>query len=116
MPQGSNDGSDLKRKLPDQPKDHPLKNIRVSPSVANTGSNMLDSIHNRKKMAMMQENKKLKDNSLEYEKVEEELNLKVMELKTELEEAQREYTAFFTELQALESVKVERSRHAYIHV
>ncbi|PWA76152.1 Histidine kinase-like ATPase, ATP-binding domain-containing protein [Artemisia annua] len=114
LPQGSNDGSDLKRKLPDHPKDRPSKNIRVSPSVANTGSNMLDSIDNRKKMAMMQENKKLKDNCLEYEKVERELNLKVMELKTELKEAQREYAAWFTELQALERVKVERNRYIYV--
>ncbi|GJV66834.1 microrchidia 6-like protein isoform X1 [Tanacetum coccineum] len=61
LPRGSNDGSDLKRKLPDHPKDRPSKNIRVSPDVANMGSNMLDSEHNRKKMvAVMQENKKLK--------------------------------------------------------
>ncbi|GJY26023.1 hypothetical protein Tco_0400749 [Tanacetum coccineum] len=60
LPQGSND--DLKRKLPDHPKDCPSKNIRVSPDVANMGSNMLDSELNRKKMvAVMQENKKLKD-------------------------------------------------------
>lgn len=42
LPQGSNDGSYLKRKLPDHPKDRPSKNIRVSPR-----SNMLDSIDNR---------------------------------------------------------------------
>lgn len=37
-----------------------------------------------------------------------------MELKTELEEAQREYAALFTELQALERVKVERNRYVYM--
>ncbi|GJU85608.1 microrchidia 6-like protein isoform X1 [Tanacetum coccineum] len=41
LPRGSNDGSDLKRKLPDHPKDRTSKNIRVSPDVANMGSNMV---------------------------------------------------------------------------
>ncbi|GKD02854.1 microrchidia 6-like protein isoform X1, partial [Tanacetum coccineum] len=113
LPQGL--GSDLKRKLPDHPKDCSSKNIRVSLDVANMESNMLDSELSRKKMvAVMQENKKLTDNCLEYEKVEKELNLKVMELTTELEEAQREYADLFTELQALERVKVERNRNVYV--
>ncbi|GJU70080.1 uncharacterized mitochondrial protein-like protein [Tanacetum coccineum] len=38
------EGSDLKRKLPDHPEDHPSKNIRLSPSVANTGSNNLQAV------------------------------------------------------------------------
>nr|GEW05903.1 protein microrchidia 6-like [Tanacetum cinerariifolium] len=113
LPQGSND--DLKRKLPDHPKDCSSKIIRVSLDVANMESNMLDSELSRKKMvAVMQENKKLTDNCLEYEKEEKELNLKVMELTTELEEAQREYADLFTELQALERVKVERNGNVYV--
>ncbi|KAK1427656.1 hypothetical protein QVD17_16348 [Tagetes erecta] len=91
------EGSNLKRKSPDQPEGSPPENVTMMVS----GANM-----DPKKVYLMQENKKLKQKCLEYEKGEEQLELKVMNLTTVLEEAKKEYAALLTESQFLEKVQV----------
>ncbi|KAI3737333.1 hypothetical protein L2E82_27331 [Cichorium intybus] len=113
VPQGPREGSSLKRKLPEDSRSE--HHIRVT-SVANNESNMsgIDIARNQKMKTLMQENKKLKDQCLNFEKAGEEINLKVMQLKKELEEAQREYAALLEELVVLENVKMESNRHLYM--
>ncbi|KAJ1418304.1 hypothetical protein SESBI_16053 [Sesbania bispinosa] len=55
---------------------------------------------------LMQENKKLQAKCLEFEKTEEELNLKATKLRSQIQEAQREYDRLFAELQSV-NVKEE---------
>lgn len=109
VPQGSKEGSNLKRKLPDQPEGSPLMTVTGVPTF---GSKMPDDA--QKKITLMQENKNLHEKCLEFEKAEEELNLKVTQLKTVLQEAQREYASLLKELQLLESVKGETNRYVYV--
>ncbi|XP_019415467.1 PREDICTED: protein MICRORCHIDIA 6-like [Lupinus angustifolius] len=53
-------------------------------------------------ITLMEENKKLSAQLLEYEKTEEELNLKVMTLRNKIQEAGREYSQLLAELQSLD--------------
>ncbi|KAK3004556.1 hypothetical protein RJ639_019062 [Escallonia herrerae] len=57
---------------------------------------------------LIQENKKLLEQCLEYEKREVELKRKVMQLRTEVGEAQGEYARLLAESQQLENVKQEK--------
>ncbi|XP_024972379.1 protein MICRORCHIDIA 6-like isoform X2 [Cynara cardunculus var. scolymus] len=107
-------GSNLKRKLPDQPDDFQSKSQMTKTSAADTGANTPpDSAQTEKKRMMLQKNKKLQEQCLEFKRVEEELNLKVMELKAELGEAQKEYAALLAELKLLEKVEGETNTHLY---
>ncbi|XP_059443447.1 protein MICRORCHIDIA 6-like isoform X3 [Corylus avellana] len=58
---------------------------------------------------LLQANKKLHAECLEYEKREEELKLKVTQLKIEIEEVQHEYDRMLSELKSLSTVKDEKN-------
>ncbi|GMY14879.1 protein MICRORCHIDIA 6 isoform X1 [Fagus crenata] len=58
---------------------------------------------------LLQENKKLRLKCLEYVKREEELNIKVTQFKTEIEQVQREYDQMLVELESLDKVKEEKN-------
>ncbi|XP_050259339.1 protein MICRORCHIDIA 6 isoform X2 [Quercus robur] len=58
---------------------------------------------------LLQENKKLRLKCLEYVKWEEQLNLKVTRLKTEIEEVQREHERMMAELELMNKVKDEKN-------
>ncbi|KAK4568660.1 hypothetical protein RGQ29_004169 [Quercus rubra] len=58
---------------------------------------------------LLQENKKLRLKCLEYVKREEQLNLKVTCLKTEIEEVQREHEQMMAELELMNKVKDEKN-------
>lgn len=58
---------------------------------------------------LLQENKKLRLKCLEYVKREEQLNLKVTRLKTEIEEVQREHERMMAELDLTNKVKDEKN-------
>lgn len=58
---------------------------------------------------LLQENKKLRLKCLEYVKREEQLNLKVTRLKTEIEEVQREHERMMAELDLMNKVKDEKN-------
>ncbi|KAL3529476.1 hypothetical protein ACH5RR_008798 [Cinchona calisaya] len=60
---------------------------------------------------LIQENKKLQAQCLEYQKREEQLNLKVARLRTELGEAQHEYFRLLAESKLLDNVKEENLMH-----
>nr|XP_043637700.1 protein MICRORCHIDIA 6-like [Erigeron canadensis]XP_043637701.1 protein MICRORCHIDIA 6-like [Erigeron canadensis] len=104
---GSSEGPSLKRKIPDQPEDSPSNKQKTARSAGNTGSSMHDNAHNQMWTNVMQENKKRKMQCLAFEKAEEELNIKVMQLKSELREAQREYADLLSKIGCLEQVKGE---------
>ncbi|OVA19862.1 hypothetical protein BVC80_233g11 [Macleaya cordata] len=57
---------------------------------------------------LMQENKRLREQCLVYEKSEEELNLKVEELKNELVEVEREYRKLLAESKLMDELKEEK--------
>ncbi|KAI4336179.1 hypothetical protein L6164_014737 [Bauhinia variegata] len=57
---------------------------------------------------LMQEYNKLHAKCLEFQKNEEELNLKVTQLRSEIQKAQDEYSRLLAELQSLDTVKVEK--------
>ncbi|KAJ0950667.1 putative histidine kinase/HSP90-like ATPase, morc, S5 domain 2 [Helianthus annuus] len=84
FPPGFQQGSNLKRKLSELPMMF-------------------------KSEARMEENRKLRAKCSEFEKAEERLKLKVIQLKMELGEAQKEYVRLLDELQCLEKVKCETS-------
>ncbi|PIA61815.1 hypothetical protein AQUCO_00200068v1 [Aquilegia coerulea] len=60
-------------------------------------------MHNQETESLMQENRKLHAQCLEYEKSEEELNCKAEQLKLELLEVQHEYARLLSESKALEA-------------
>ncbi|KAG8644062.1 protein MICRORCHIDIA 6 isoform X2 [Manihot esculenta] len=60
---------------------------------------------------LIQENKKLQAQCLEYEKRNEELNTKVTQLKKELEEVKRDYGQLMTEVTSLDLIKEENDVH-----
>ncbi|KAI7725957.1 hypothetical protein M8C21_000920 [Ambrosia artemisiifolia] len=62
-----------------------------------------------KSEARMEEKRRLQAKCAEFMKAEEQLNLKVLQLKMELGEAQKEYVRLLGELQCLEKVKGETS-------
>ncbi|KAI7754059.1 hypothetical protein M8C21_009574 [Ambrosia artemisiifolia] len=96
FPPGFKEGSNLKRKFGDESQN-------VQSEVVNAGSNLSDG----GTMKVIDENKKLKAQCLELEKVEEELTNKVAQLKRELGDAKAEYARILAELQELEVVKGE---------
>ncbi|KAF8390454.1 hypothetical protein HHK36_024980 [Tetracentron sinense] len=61
--------------------------------------------------SLMEENKKLHAKCLEYEKREEELNLKMQRLRSELGEVQCEYARLLAEAQSIDAVKEEKHVH-----
>ncbi|XP_050384957.1 protein MICRORCHIDIA 6-like isoform X9 [Argentina anserina] len=81
-------------------------NTGKSPSVQlnHTGNQLKD----QEAKNLMQENNKLQAKCLEYEKREEELNLKVAQLKKEMKEVDDEYSTMLAELEALGDVKEEK--------
>ncbi|PSR89570.1 Protein MICRORCHIDIA like, partial [Actinidia chinensis var. chinensis] len=109
-------GEQLKRK-----EQHPLvepENIKRRAG----GVNLTDTAPNQEKQPshtnakqfedqeatnLQQENKRLREQCLEYEKVKEELNLKVTILKREIEDTEREYACMMAELELLDKVKEE---------
>lgn len=66
-----------------------------------------DLVNNGEAMNVIEENKRLKSQCLEFEKAEKELEHKVMRLKRELGDAEREFAGLLAELQHLEKVKGE---------
>ncbi|XP_015580189.1 protein MICRORCHIDIA 6 isoform X1 [Ricinus communis] len=72
------------------------------------GANLL-KYQNQEALNLMQENKKLQAQCLEYEKTEKELDLKVAQLKTEIAEVQCEYDRLMAELTLLDSIKEEKA-------
>ncbi|KAK9278507.1 hypothetical protein L1049_028074 [Liquidambar formosana] len=69
----------------------------------------MNQLNDQEIINLMQENKKLSAQCLEYEKSEEELNLKVIRLRSELGEVQHEYTRLLAELKSLDPVKEENN-------
>ncbi|XP_010251156.1 PREDICTED: protein MICRORCHIDIA 6 isoform X2 [Nelumbo nucifera] len=59
-------------------------------------------------ISLLQENKKLHAQCEEYEKMQQQLNLKVQRLRSELEEVQREYARLLAESQEMDAIKVEK--------
>ncbi|KAK9073533.1 hypothetical protein SSX86_007857 [Deinandra increscens subsp. villosa] len=101
----SKKGLNLKRKSIDQTECFWSENVKVKMS----GENMPDNEQDQKKtLRITQENKKLKERCLELEENEKELNLKVINLKSVLQEAQQQCNVLLTELQLLErATKIE---------
>ncbi|KAI3785785.1 hypothetical protein L1987_44910 [Smallanthus sonchifolius] len=100
FPPGFKEGSNLKRKLADVSQG-------FQSEVAAGGSNLADLGNYGGAIKVIDENKKLKAQCLEFEKAEEELTLKVAQLKRELGDAKAEYSRIMAELQELEPVKGE---------
>lgn len=90
---------------------------RVEPNAHSAGRSMeiqpvihtATSLSQQEAIVLRQENKKLREKCLEYEKSEEELNYKASQLRKELGEAQQEYRRMLAELQLLEVVKSENN-------
>ncbi|KAM7471290.1 hypothetical protein LguiA_009473 [Lonicera macranthoides] len=66
-------------------------------------------LENQEAINLMKENEKLHAECLEYQKREEELNLKVNRLRAELREAQSEYARLLGESHSLEKIKNEKT-------
>ncbi|PWA76151.1 histidine kinase-like ATPase, C-terminal domain-containing protein [Artemisia annua] len=98
FPQGSQQGSNLKRKSSDQPTMSGSE-ARVEPGSAST----------RDASNVKEENRKLRIKCSEFEKEEELFNRKVIELEKEIGAAQEEYARVLAELHKLEKVKGETS-------
>ncbi|KAL8225968.1 hypothetical protein R6Q57_018525 [Mikania cordata] len=96
FPPGFQQGSTLKRKSSDQ--------SMLFKSEARMETDDLANKHD-----VIKENRKLQAQCSEFENAEERLNHKVMQLKMELEEAQKEHIRLSAELQCLEKVKEELS-------
>lgn len=81
--------------------------IQSEAPVVNVTSNVNDLGNNGEAIAVVNENRRLKSECLEYEKAEKELEYKVRQLKMELGDAEREFAGLLAELQHLEKVKGE---------
>ncbi|KAI8016871.1 Protein MICRORCHIDIA 6 [Camellia lanceoleosa] len=77
--------------------------MELQEAVHTTGNQLEDQVAKN----LLQETRRLRAQCLEYEKREEELNLKVTGLTSELREAQHEYARLLTELKLFENVKGE---------
>ncbi|KAL5723868.1 hypothetical protein ACHQM5_007210 [Ranunculus cassubicifolius] len=73
-------------------------------------ANGVDNPLQAQEAEIVQENKKLRSQCLEYEKSEEELNLRVELLKIELREVQHEYSRLLAESKAMEAVAVKEEK------
>ncbi|CAI9267234.1 unnamed protein product [Lactuca saligna] len=117
VPQAAEEGgSGLKRKLPEGEGSHLKKHMTEADQ---PDSNMPSTAQSQRMIILMQENKKLQQQCLKSEKAGEELNLKVMNLKIALGEAQKEYAALLAELMVLENVNVNvenSSRSGYLYM
>ncbi|KAI3684514.1 hypothetical protein L6452_33738 [Arctium lappa] len=97
--------SNLKRKSSDQ-----LTTFKSEAQMkvdSNKGSNMPGLTNTQEAIYVMQENRRLRSQCTGFQKAQMQLNLKVMQLKTELEAGQAEYARLSAELQYLEKVKGE---------
>ncbi|MFS7971744.1 putative morc, S5 domain 2 protein [Helianthus anomalus] len=101
FPPGFKEGSNLKRKLGDESRSFSSEVVNVG------GSNLTDLGHDGGAIKVIDENKKLKAQCLEFEKAEEELTNKVAQLKRELGDAKAEYARILAELEELDVVKGE---------
>ncbi|CAH1419169.1 unnamed protein product [Lactuca virosa] len=100
VPQAAEEGgSGLKRKLPEGEGSHLKKHMREADQ---PDSNMPNTAQSQR--------------CLKSEKAGEELNLKVMNLKIALGEAQKEYAALLAELMVFENVNVNSSRSGYLYM
>ncbi|KAI3737332.1 hypothetical protein L2E82_27330 [Cichorium intybus] len=104
-PRGFQQGSNLKRKSCDQPTTFISKApIEV---YSNKRSNLPGLANTQEAINATHKNRNLRARCLEYEKTQEQLNLKVTQLKMELREVQTEYGRVLGELLYLEKVKGE---------
>ncbi|XP_024172572.1 protein MICRORCHIDIA 6-like [Rosa chinensis] len=93
----------------------PVENVKGA-KVINTGKSQSVQLGNptgnqlkdQEAKNLMQENNKLRSKCLEYEKREEELNLKVAQLKKEMKDVDDEYSLMLAESEALGDVKEEK--------
>ncbi|CAN6704179.1 unnamed protein product [Malus baccata var. baccata] len=92
----------------------PVKNVKVAKVVNEKSQNVQlvsptgDQRKDQEAVNLMQENKKLRADCLEYEKRNEELNLKATQLRNAIKELDDEYSRMMAELEALEAVKEEK--------
>ncbi|KAI3807027.1 hypothetical protein L1987_22947 [Smallanthus sonchifolius] len=107
FPPGFHQGSNLKRKPSYQPITFKSEARMEVNSIK--GSNRTGLANTRDAINVIEENRKLRAQCSEFEKAEERLKFKVMQLKMELGEAQKEYVRLSGELQFLEKVKGETS-------
>lgn len=77
-------------------------------NVTDAGQSREIQLKDQEAVNLLQENKKLHAKCLEYEKREEQLNLKVTQLRIEIEDVQREYDRMVSELQSLGTLKEEK--------
>nr|XP_043635814.1 protein MICRORCHIDIA 6-like isoform X2 [Erigeron canadensis] len=94
------EGSNLKRKSSVQPT--MLKSKPRMEVDANKGVDLPGLVNSREAAQVFKENRKLRAQCAEYEKAEEQLKVKVMQLKMELGIAQKEYAHVLAELQDLQ--------------
>nr|XP_043618065.1 protein MICRORCHIDIA 6-like [Erigeron canadensis] len=106
FPPGFKEGSNLKRKLTGDSQSF-RSDPHMGSGLVDVNSNLTHLGNNGGALSVIDENRKLKAQCLEFEKVEEELKHKVALLKTELGDAQMEYDRLLSELQVLEIVKGE---------
>ncbi|XP_071733925.1 protein MICRORCHIDIA 6-like [Rutidosis leptorrhynchoides] len=105
-PPGFKEGSNLKPKMRVESQNLQL-GAQMGTRVFNVSTSMTDIENNGGALSVIDENKKLKAECLEFEKAEEQLKQKVVVLKTELEDAQAEYARLLAEMHNLEVVKGE---------
>ncbi|KAK2993217.1 hypothetical protein RJ640_005185, partial [Escallonia rubra] len=115
---GPQHGKYLKRKEYDylEEREKVKRKASIEPNTNDTGVDLVvqpgiatgNQSNDQEALNLIQENKKLLEQCLEYEKREVELKTKVMQLRTELGEAQGEYTRLLAESQQLENVKQEK--------
>ncbi|XP_068329570.1 protein MICRORCHIDIA 6-like [Pyrus communis] len=92
----------------------PVKNVKVAKVVNEKSQNVQlvsptgDQRKDQEAVNLMQENKKLRADCLEYEKRNEELNFKATQLRSAIKELDDEYSRMMAELEALEAVKEEK--------
>ena len=91
-----------------------VKNVKVAKVVNEKSQNVQlvsptgDQRKDQEAVNLMHENKKLRADCLEYEKRNEELNLKATQLRSAIKELDDEYSRMMAELEALEAVKEEK--------
>lgn len=95
-------GSNLKRKSSDQPT--VFESMAQMDVDSNKGSNLPGLSNTQEAITVMQKNKNLRARCLEYEKAQERLKFKVIQLKMELREVETEYGRVLGQLLYLEKV------------
>nr|XP_011464834.1 PREDICTED: MORC family CW-type zinc finger protein 3 isoform X3 [Fragaria vesca subsp. vesca] len=111
--------SGLRKSVPVKRKEHddvlPVEYVKGA-KVINTGKSQSvrqvnptgNPLKDQEAKNLMQENNKLRAKCMEYEKREEELSLKVAQLKRDMKEVDDEYNIMLAELEALRGVKKEK--------